>query len=96
MVELAFNYIKQKFDVDLDLRFSIPKMKYKGATVQYQRVKAKKGPHIQEVEMTEEEKKQLQERFLEEERRKEAVREKEPKWKMFCIMDERLNAEFAN
>jgi len=33
MVELAFNYIAQKFERNLDLRFSIPKMKYKGATV---------------------------------------------------------------
>jgi hypothetical protein len=33
MVELAFNYIKQKFDIDLDLRFTIPKMKYKGDTI---------------------------------------------------------------
>lgn len=43
MVELSFNYIKQKFDVDLDLRFTIPKMKYKGATIEYQRIKVKKG-----------------------------------------------------
>jgi PIH1 N-terminal domain len=33
MVELAFNYIKTKFDRDLDLRFTVPKMKYKGATI---------------------------------------------------------------
>lgn len=46
MIELAFNYVKQKFDVDLDMRFSIPKMKYKGDTIQYQRIKAKKGPKI--------------------------------------------------
>jgi hypothetical protein len=35
VVELAFNYIKQKFDKDLDYRFTIPKMKYKGATIEY-------------------------------------------------------------
>lgn len=43
MVELSFNYVKQKFNVDLDLRFSIPKMKYKGATIEFQRIKVKKG-----------------------------------------------------
>lgn len=96
MVELSFNYVKQKFDVDLDHRFSIPKMKYKGATIEYQRVKAKKGgPKIQEVEMTEEERQRLAERAMEEERRKEALREKEPKWKLFCILDERFNKDFA-
>ena len=47
MVELAFTYVKQKFDRDLDPRFSIPKIKYKGDTIQYQRVRAKKnGPKI--------------------------------------------------
>lgn len=49
MVELAFSYVEQKFGHVLDLRFTIPKMKYKGDTIQYQRVKAKKGPRIQEV-----------------------------------------------
>ena len=55
-------------------------------------MKVKKGgPKIQEVEMTEEEKQQLAERAMEEERRKEALREKEPKWKLFCILDDRFN-----
>lgn len=35
MVELAFNYVKQKFDITLDLKFTIPKMKYKGDTIQF-------------------------------------------------------------
>jgi len=96
MVELAFSYITQKHGRNLDLRFTIPKMKYKGATVQYQRVKAKKNPKIKEVHMTEEEKRQLEERAMEEERRKEALREKEPKWNLFCIMDSRLNKDFAS
>ena len=56
VVELAFNHIYQKHQHQLDLRFTIPKMKYKGSTVQYQRVRAKKGPKIQEMEMSEEEK----------------------------------------
>lgn len=46
IAELAFTYIKQKFDKDLDYRFTVPKMKYKGSTVQYQRIKAKKAPKI--------------------------------------------------
>ena len=32
---------------------------------------------------------------MEEERRKEALREKEPKWKLFCILHERFNQDFA-
>jgi hypothetical protein len=96
MVELAFTYIDQKFNRQLDMRFSIPKMKYKGDTVQWQRIKARKGPKIQEVEMSEEEKKLLQENALEEERRREAIREKEPKFTLFCILDSRLNKDFAS
>jgi len=41
-------------------------MKYKGSTVQYQRVRAKKGPKIQQVEITEEERKKLEQKGLEE------------------------------
>lgn len=33
IVELAFTYIAQKHNLELSLRFTIPKMKYKGATV---------------------------------------------------------------
>jgi len=60
IVELAFNYIKQKFDRDLDYRFTIPKMKYKGDTIQFQRIKAKKQAKITEVELTEEEKRAME------------------------------------
>ena len=78
------------------MRFTIPKMKYKGSTIEYQRVKAKKGPKIQEVQMTEEEKAKLAEKAMEEERRREALREKEPEWKLYCIMDGRLNKDFGS
>jgi len=70
-------------------------MKYKGDTVEFQRIKVKKGPKIQEVEMTEEEKQQMEEKAMEEERRREAVREKEPKFKLYCVMDGRLNKDFS-
>ena len=33
MVELAFNYIHQKFNLELDFRYLVPKLSYKGATV---------------------------------------------------------------
>ena len=46
--------------------------------------------------MTEEEKKELEQRALEEEKRREALREKEPQWKLYCIMDQRLNKDFGN
>ena len=96
MIELAFTYIQQKFGRELDMRFTIPKMKYKGSTIQYQRIRAKKGPKISEVEMTPEEKKAMEEQAFEEEKRREAMREKEPKWKLYCILDERLNKDFAS
>ena len=35
MVELAFNYIFQKHGIELDLRYTVPTLKYKGATVQF-------------------------------------------------------------
>lgn len=35
VIDLAFNYVNQKYGIELDLRFTIPKLKYKGATVQY-------------------------------------------------------------
>jgi hypothetical protein len=35
MVDLSFNYVSQKFGRELDLKFSIPKMKYKGSTIHF-------------------------------------------------------------
>ena len=52
----------------LSPRFTIPKMKYKGATVQWQRVKAKRGPKIQEVELTDEERAALEKKGFEEQK----------------------------
>jgi len=78
------------------MRFTIPKMKYKGSTIQFQRIKATKNPKIQEVEMTEDEKRHLEEKAMEEERRREALREKEPDFKLYCIMDQRLNKDFGS
>ena len=61
VVELAFNHILQRGKHQLDLRFSIPKMKYKGKTVQFQRVRAKKGPKIQDLgEISEEERQKME------------------------------------
>ena len=59
--------------MELSPRFTIPKMKYKGATVQWQRVKAKRGPKIQEVELTEEERAQLEQKGLEQQKAKEPI-----------------------
>lgn len=97
MVEVCFGYVAQKFQKQLDYGFTIPKMKYKGATIQWQRVKVKKTKNlVEEVQMTDEERKAMEQRAFEEERRKEAMREKEPEWSLFCVLDERLNKEFAN
>lgn len=89
VVELAFNYIHQKYEHALDLRFTMPKMKYKGASVETQRVKGKKGAKIQvvETEMTDEERKLLEERELQEQRHREAMAEKEPEWKLYVDIE---------
>ena len=46
VVELAFTFINQKYKHELDIRFTMPKMSYKGAHVETQRVKGKKAPKI--------------------------------------------------
>jgi len=33
VIELALNYVNQKYEIQCDLRFTIPKLKYKGKTV---------------------------------------------------------------
>jgi hypothetical protein len=47
------------------------------------------------MKMTEEEKRILEERAFAEEKRREALREKEPKWNLYCIMNSRLNQDFG-
>ena len=61
----------------------MPKMNYKGATVQFQRVKVKKAPKIEEVEMTEEERHELEKKALEEQKIKESLAEKKPQWNLY-------------
>lgn len=46
--------------------------------------------------MTPEEKAAMEQKALDEERRREAMREKEPAWKLFCVLDGRLNKEFSS
>ena len=41
MIELAFGYIHEKYKKNLSLKYSVPKMQYKGGEVQFQRVRAK-------------------------------------------------------
>jgi len=68
------------------MRFSVPKMKYKGATVLPQRVKGKKQPKITPLvtEMSDEERQTLMERELEAQKLKQSLAEKEPEWQLFC------------
>jgi hypothetical protein len=46
--------------------------------------------------LSEEEKAKLQAKAMEEERKREAVREREPDFKLYCILDERLNQNFGS
>ena len=65
----------------------MPKLKYKGATVQFQRIKAKKAPKIQEVELTPEERAELERKAFEEEKMKEALAEKKPEWQLYYDLE---------
>lgn len=62
-------------------------MKYKGATIQPQRVKAKKGPKITTVsenDLTPEEIQKMQQKSFENEKRREMEeKEKTPEWKIY-------------
>ena len=49
VIELAMAHIKQKKGVELSAKYTIPKLKYKGKTVQLQRIKGKKAPKIEEI-----------------------------------------------
>lgn len=87
LVELAFEYVKQKYEKTLDLQYSVPRMKYKGKTIQYQRVRAKKDPKIEQLDskiLTEEEQKEIQERSYSKVKEHETVvKQKKPDWKLF-------------
>lgn len=63
-------------------------MKYKGSTVQYQRIKIKKGAKIQDVtpEMSQEEREKMEARGLEEQKMREALAEKTPTWRLYSYM----------
>ena len=67
----------------------MPKLAYKGATVQYQRVKAKKAPKIEEVELTEEQRREAEQRAFEEQKQKDALSEKQPAWKLYINLEDK-------
>ncbi|CAI2367262.1 unnamed protein product [Moneuplotes crassus] len=89
LVELAFEYIKQKYELTLDLKYTVPKLKYKGKTVQFQRVRAKKDPKIEQLDsktLSEEEQKEIQERSYSKVKEHETVvKQKRPDWKLYCV-----------
>lgn len=76
------------------MRFSLPKMKYKGKTIQFQRVRAKKGPKIQDIggssqEISEEERKKMEAKGLEQMKGSSKVKEvveNTPQWQLYCVL----------
>jgi len=50
VVNLCIASVNQKFKVELDQRYKLPKMKYKGNVVQLQRIRKKNTSQIQEVD----------------------------------------------
>ena len=89
LVELCFGYVNQKYSIECDPRFTIPKLKYKGSTVQYQRIKVKKTAKIQEVPITDQQRAEMERKGMEEQKMKEALAEKVPDWKIYCHMSAR-------
>jgi len=49
LVQLCFAAIAQKYKVELDMKYKLPKMIYKGNTIQLQRLRVKKDSQIEEV-----------------------------------------------
>jgi len=49
VVQLCLSAISQKYKIELDARYKLPKMKYKGTSVQLQRIRKSKQSQIQEV-----------------------------------------------
>jgi len=49
VVQLCIAAVAQKYKIELDSRYKVPKMRYKGSTVQYQRIRLKKNFQIQEM-----------------------------------------------
>merc|ERR1719408_409512 len=49
VVNLCIAAVVQKYKVELDQKYKLPKMKYKGNTVQLQRIRKKNASQIQEV-----------------------------------------------
>jgi len=49
VVQLCLGAVAQKYKVELDARYKLPKLKYKGTTVQIQRLRIKKQSQIQEL-----------------------------------------------
>lgn len=49
VVQLCLAAVAQKYKIDLDPHYKLPKMKYKGANVQLQRIRKKKLSQIEEV-----------------------------------------------
>ena len=69
------------------MKYSVPKLKYKGNTVQYQRIRAKKNVKIEQLNskpLTEEEQSDIQAKNYEKIKEQETeVKQQRPKWKLF-------------
>jgi hypothetical protein len=90
LVELAFEYIKQKHNLILDLKYKAPKnLKYKGKTVQFQRIRATKAPKIEQLDsqnLSEEELGKMNaSSYNKIKEEKLNVKQKRPNWKLYCV-----------
>jgi len=51
--QLVNNYLQQKYKIELEETFNMPKLPYKGSSVEFQRVKGKKAPKIETLDTDE-------------------------------------------
>uniref|UniRef100_A0A7S3QZ36 PIH1 N-terminal domain-containing protein n=1 Tax=Dunaliella tertiolecta TaxID=3047 RepID=A0A7S3QZ36_DUNTE len=49
LIELAINWVSHKHKMELDMKFKLPKMRYKGEVVETQRIRVDKKPLVSEV-----------------------------------------------
>ena len=61
--------------------------------MQFQRVRAKKAPKIQEMEMSEEDKKKIEDKSFQQQKRKmvEEIVENTPEWLLYCVLNDEPN-----
>ena len=98
LAELSFEYIKEKHGLELNMRFTQPNnLKYKGKTVQWQRIRAKKNPKIEQLNskpLSEEEQQKIQNENFAKVKEQAFLAQHKADWKLYCIHKQLKNVIF--